>query len=89
MTGTPCRRCNGSGTEPVPAGDIFAAAVFAGRQAAGLTQKQLADRMTETGARMHPNTISKIESGDRPVSLSEAVQFARLFGSSLDGLVTR
>lgn len=58
------------------------------RKAAGMTQAQLVGAITATGRRMHPSAIAKIESGERPASLFEAVHFARHLGVSLEDLVT-
>ena len=58
------------------------------RQVAGVTQQQLADRMTAVGHKMHRSAIAKIEVGDRPVSIGEAVQLAGQLGTTLMDLVT-
>jgi len=58
------------------------------RDAAGLTQQQLASQMNATGHKMHRSAIAKIESGDRPVSLWEAVQLARILGVEMRELIT-
>ena len=55
---------------------IFAWRVRVLREATGLTQRQLADKMTAAGHRMHQTTIAKIESGERPVYVGEAVALA-------------
>ena len=56
------------------------------RQQAGMTQRQLAEGMTLVGHRMVPSAISKIESGDRPISLSEAACLAGLLGVTVAAL---
>lgn len=74
-----------------PAGnpdEVFARQLRAVRQAAGLTQQQLAGRMNAAGTKMHRSAVAKIEAGDRPVSVGEAVRFAAVLGVSLDELVT-
>ncbi len=58
------------------------------RKIAGVTQQQLADRMTAVGHKMHRSAIAKIEVGDRPASISEAVQIAAQLGTALMDLVT-
>lgn len=58
------------------------------RQVTGVTQQQLADRMTAVGHKMHRSAIAKIEVGDRPVSIGEAVQLAGQLGTTLMDLVT-
>ena len=67
---------------------IFAQRLRAVRTEAGLTQQQLADRMAATGHKIHRSTVGKIESGDRPVSVGEAVQFAGALNIPLLELVT-
>src|ERR1700733_1136938 len=68
---------------------IFARRLRDFRTIAGLTQQQMADRMQVAGYdNIHRSTIGKIESSDRPVSLGEAVSFARILGVDLDDLVT-
>jgi transcriptional regulator with XRE-family HTH domain len=67
---------------------IFARRLRAIRQGADLTQQQLAERMTATGTRMHRSGIAKIESGDRVVSVGEAIQLAAVLGVDLAELVT-
>jgi transcriptional regulator with XRE-family HTH domain len=67
---------------------IFARRLREVRQIAGVTQQQLADRMTAVGHKMHRSAIAKIEVGDRPVSIGEAVQLAGQLGTTLMDLVT-
>lgn len=54
------------------------------RKEAGLTQKQLADRLNTAN-----NTISQYENGDRTPSIETQMNIARLFGVSIDFLVGR
>lgn len=54
------------------------------RQEAGLTQKQLAERLN-----MRDNTISQYEKGDRTPSVETQMNIAQLFGVSIDFLVGR
>jgi transcriptional regulator with XRE-family HTH domain len=58
------------------------------RLTADTTQQQLADRMTAAGYKMGHSTISKIETGDRPVTIGEAIQFAAELGVDLPALTT-
>jgi transcriptional regulator with XRE-family HTH domain len=53
------------------------------REISGLTQQHIADRMAMGGHKMHRSAIAKIESGDRPVLLAEAVMLARVLGIDL------
>ena len=54
------------------------------RAAAGLSQQNVADALKAQGFRFHQTMIAKIERGERPVRLDEAVAFAALFGTTLD-----
>ena len=67
---------------------IFARRLRTIRKQGGVTQKQLADRMAARGHKMLQSTIAKIESGERPVSIGEAVQLAEVLGAALTDLVT-
>jgi transcriptional regulator with XRE-family HTH domain len=58
------------------------------RLQAWLTQQQLADQMTAAGHRMNRTAISKIESGDRLVTIGEAVQLAAALRVPLQALLT-
>ncbi len=70
------------------ADEIFARRLRELRQRGGLTQQQLADRMSAAGPRMHRSAIAKIESGDRVVSVGEAFQLAAALGVPVAALVT-
>lgn len=67
---------------------VFARCLRAAREAAGLTQKQLADHMTGRGYQMRQGTISKIEAAERFVWLGEAISLAEAVGASLTDLLT-
>ena len=54
------------------------------RNEAGLTQKQLAERLN-----MRDNTISQYEQGDRTPSVETQMKLAQLFDVSIDFLVGR
>jgi transcriptional regulator with XRE-family HTH domain len=53
------------------------------REMGGVTQQQIADRLAMGGHKMHRSAIAKIESGDRPVLLAEAVMLARVLNIDL------
>src|SRR5262245_66531650 len=61
----------------------IAANVRAYREAAGISQEELAQRMTDRGFGFSQATIWKIESGQRPVRASELVALADCFGGFL------
>ncbi|MFI6759443.1 helix-turn-helix domain-containing protein [Micromonospora sp. NPDC050417] len=48
------------------------------------TQQRVADEMTKRGHAWHQTTAAKVEKGQRPVTLSEAVALGRIFGGGLD-----
>lgn len=65
---------DGEGLETAEA--LLAERLRALREGAEMTQGQLAERMTQLGFSMHQTAIAKIERGQRPVSLNEAVALA-------------
>jgi transcriptional regulator with XRE-family HTH domain len=67
---------------------IFARRLREFRLLANTTQQELAGRMTAVGHKMHRSAIAKIEVGERPVSIGEAVQFAGFLGVPLTEMVT-
>ena len=59
--------------------------LYEARLKAGYTQLSAADRVSEwLGNSFGPTTLSKIESGTRTLSFSEARALARTYGLSLD-----
>jgi transcriptional regulator with XRE-family HTH domain len=62
----------------------FIAWLKGARTAAGLSQQKVADALKAQGFAVFQTTVAKIERGDRPVRLDEAVAFAALFGTTLD-----
>ena len=66
--------------------ELFAARVREFREQAGMTQRQVAERMSDLGYRIHQTTMAKIEAGTRPVVVGEAVALARIFGVSVGDL---
>lgn len=56
------------------------------RTAAGLSQAELAETLSESGEQMHQQTIQKIEKGARPLRLSEALRIAGVLGVSIEVL---
>jgi transcriptional regulator with XRE-family HTH domain len=71
----------------LPADVVFAERLRAVRRTARITHRQLADRMTAAGRKMHPSTIAKIEACDRPVSIGEAVHLAAVLCVDLHDLL--
>jgi len=58
------------------------------RRQAGMTQQRLADLMARAGSKIHRSTIGKIEIGDQPVTIGQAVQIAGILGVPLAELIT-
>lgn len=67
---------------------IFARRLREVRQQAGVTQQQVADRMTKVGHKLHRSAVAKIELGERPVTIGEAIQLASILGVPLMEMVT-
>ena len=62
------------------------AGVKAHRLAQGLSQIELADRMSSLGFKFHQATVYKIENGERKISAAEAMGLAEVFNVELDEL---
>lgn len=56
------------------------------RQAKGLTQEELAARMTASGYPMHQTTVAKMEGGGRPTSVGEMAVLAAIFEMAIPDL---
>jgi len=68
----------------------FGKRVKAERVARKWSQAQMAALLSDSGVPMiHATTIAKIEAGDRPTRIDEAIGIADLFGISLDALLGR
>jgi transcriptional regulator with XRE-family HTH domain len=79
---------SGSNSPPVQGADaVLARRVREYRELSEQTQRQIAELMTAAGHRMHQTTVAKIESGDRPVTIGEAVALADVLGVILTELV--
>jgi transcriptional regulator with XRE-family HTH domain len=48
------------------------------RAARGMSQSELADRLSEGGEKVHQQTVQKIEKGTRPLRFSEAIRIASI-----------
>lgn len=80
--------CEQQGPPSDRSDSIFARRLREVRQQAGVTQQQMATRMTEAGHKLHRSAVAKIELGERPVTIGEAVQLAGILGVPLMELVT-
>ena len=65
----------------------FGAGVRRGRQAAGMTQIELAARMAARGWPWYGSTVSKTESGDRPPTLTELYALAEVLDVDMIALL--
>jgi transcriptional regulator with XRE-family HTH domain len=66
----------------------FGARVRAARERQGRSQKWLAEALgSRYGIQWYPTTVGKVESGERPVKLTEAVAVAQALGMLLEDLV--
>lgn len=52
-----------------------------------MSQKELADKMREKGHKWVQSTVWSVESGTRPLRLTEAEDLAEIFGEGTEGLV--
>lgn len=59
----------------------------AAREAGEWNQSELAARLTEAGLRWSQGTLSRVETGQRPVRLTEAVVLAEVLGVALSELI--
>ena len=65
----------------------FGDALRVHRRAGGLTQVEVAARMTDAGHAWHGSTVSKTETGDRPPSLTELHALAAVLAVDLLDLI--
>lgn len=67
---------------PSTASATFGRKVRELRIAAGLTQQQLAERLSRAGRSYHQTTVAKLEKGTRPTTLDELAPLASALGVS-------
>jgi len=64
---------------------VFAKWLRTARTKAGLSQQKVADALKAQGyTHLHQSNLAKVERGERPVRLAEAVAMAELFGTTVD-----
>jgi transcriptional regulator with XRE-family HTH domain len=56
------------------------------RENRGWSQADLAEKMAALGWKYHPQTVHRVESGQRKVTIGEAEALARLFSTTVDAL---
>lgn len=66
---------------------LFVANLVRVRDECGWTQYQLSQRALQRGLLIHQTTLQRIETGERPVKLSEAIVLADLLGQTLDDMI--
>lgn len=64
----------------------FIAGVKRERLAQGMSQSDLAEKMSELGYKFHQTTVNKIENGERKVTASEAYGIAEVFDVAIEYL---
>lgn len=64
--------------------DEMRARIRKAREAKGLTQAELATRMSALGVALHPSAVAKIELGPRVVTVDELVAIARVLDVSVE-----
>lgn len=65
---------------------VFAARVREERERRGWSQATLAGKLAEAGLTLHSTAITRIESGERGVSLDDAATIAEVFGLSVSAM---
>ncbi|MEU6098413.1 helix-turn-helix transcriptional regulator [Streptomyces sp. NPDC047079] len=68
--------------------DVFVLQMRRRRAALGLSQAELADRVSKLGGSLYQQTIAKIESGSRAVRLQEADLIAQALGATVSEMLT-
>lgn len=66
---------------------VFAQRVRQLREAAKLSQAQLAAKLTAEGTKFDPSAITRLEKGTRMIRLNEAVAIADTFGVKLEEML--
>ena len=71
---------------PAPWEENFRANLVRLREGAGMTQTDLARALRDYGLAFHQQTVQRIEAGDRPLRLNEAIAVSKIFQQSLEGM---
>lgn len=71
---------------PNPVDASFGPSFKAARQAARLSQDAIVEAIAADGISLHPTAVGRIESGERKVTVGEAVALANAVGMSVDAL---
>lgn len=65
----------------------FAVQMSERRRAKGWSQTELAKRVTEAGVKFHQTTVQRIESGERPLRLTEALAIAEALDAKFETML--
>lgn len=65
----------------------FAVQMSERRRAKGWSQTELAKRVTEAGIKFHQTTVQRIESGERPLRLTEALAIADALDAKFEAML--
>lgn len=68
------------------ADEYFAANVREARERTGMSQSELAKQMADRGWRYYPQTVQRIEAGERKVSVGEGKSLAEILHTTVDRL---
>lgn len=68
--------------------DVFRAQVRQRRQVLGWSQQRVAEEMTKHGHAWHQTTVAKVEAGQRPIGLGEAVALGRVLGANISDMTS-
>lgn len=81
---------DGAGKSGDPLDDYFAKNMTRLREAAGLSQAEMVQKLRDQGWKnVHPTTISRIEKGERPVRLSESARIAKVLEQDLTRMMAQ
>lgn len=58
----------------------FVAQMVASRRTRGMSQTKLANLLRDRGLPFHQQTVQRIETGERPLRMSEAIAIGRVLG---------
>lgn len=69
------------------ASQVFGVRMREARERLQLSQRAVADKLTESGVRMNASSITRIEKAQREPKISEAAAIASVLGFSMEGLI--
>ena len=54
----------------------------------GMSRQEMTEKLSDLGIQMHVNSLRRIEEGNQPIKLFEAIAFAEMFQMGLEQLVS-